>query len=159
MQRHEVPSLNDQPSPRAERTLPRLEDFPLRVGEVIRYADLDPQGHVNNAVFATFFETGRVTLFRDPANALLVPGCNFVLARSEIDFLRELRWPGNVEIGTKVATVGRSSYTVAQAIFSGDACAATGRATIVLINEATRRSHPLPGHAVARLNELMGPQI
>jgi acyl-CoA thioester hydrolase len=159
MQRHEVPSLNDQPSPRAARTVPHLVDFPMRVGEVIRYADLDPQGHVNNAVFATFFETGRVTLFRDPKNALLVPGCNFVLARSEIDFLRELHWPGAVEIGTRIAAIGRSSYTVAQAIFNGDACAATGRATIVLIDEATRRSHPLPEHAVARLTELMGPQI
>jgi acyl-CoA thioester hydrolase len=158
MQHHEVSSLSDQPSPREARAVPRIEDFPIRVGEVIRYADLDPQGHVNNAVFATFFETGRVTLFRDPANALLVPGCNFVLARSEIDFLRELHWPGTVEIGTGIAAIGRSSYTVAQAIFSGDACAATGRATIVLINEATRRSHPLPEHAVARLKELMGPE-
>jgi acyl-CoA thioester hydrolase len=129
----------------------------MRVGEVIRYGDLDPQGHVNNAVFSTFFETGRVTLFRDPANALLVAGCNFVLARSEIDFLRELHWPGQVEIGTKVASIGRSSYVVAQAIFRDGVCAATGRSTIVLINEATRRSHPLPDHAVARLKELMQP--
>ena len=32
---------------------PQLEDFPVRVGDLIRYADLDRQGHVNNAVFST----------------------------------------------------------------------------------------------------------
>lgn len=35
-----------------------LEDFPLRTYDKIRYADTDQQGHVNNAVFATFLETG-----------------------------------------------------------------------------------------------------
>ncbi len=147
----------DQPVAKPPRILPSIEEFPVRVGELIRYADLDPQGHVNNAVFSTFFETGRVTLFRDPSRALLVPGCNFVLARSEIDFLRELRWPGTIEVGTKVASIGRSSYVVAQAIFSGEACAATGLATIVLIDEATRRSHPLPDYAVATLKQYMTP--
>jgi acyl-CoA thioester hydrolase len=147
--------LTDQPPARAPRAIPRIEDFAARVTEIVRYGDLDPQDHVNNAVFSTFFETGRVSLFRDPANALLVPGSNVVLARTEIDFLRELHWPGTIEIGTKVAHVGRSSYTVAQAIFSAGVCAATGVATIVLIDETTRRSRPLPDHAVARLKELM----
>lgn len=133
---------------------PRLEDFPGRVTEIVRYGDLDPQNYVNNAVFATFFESGRVTLFRDPANGLLVPGANFVLARSEIDFLRELRWPGTIEIGTGIAAIGRSSYTVAQAIFRDGLCAATGRATIVLIDDASRRPRPLPDDAVARLRQL-----
>lgn len=133
---------------------PRLEDFPGRVTEVVRYGDLDPQNHVNNAVFATFFESGRVTLFRDPANGLLVPGANFVLARSEIDFLHELRWPGTIEIGTGIAAIGRSSYMVAQAIFRDGLCAATGRATIVLIDDASRRPRPLPDDAVARLRQL-----
>jgi acyl-CoA thioester hydrolase len=135
------------------RPTPRLEDFPGRVIENIRYGDLDPQNHVNNAVFSTFFETGRVNLFRDPANGLLVAGANFVLARSEIDFLRELKWPGSIEIGTGIAAIGRSSYTVAQAIFRDGQCAATGRATIVLIDNESRRPRPLSDDAIARLKQ------
>ena len=42
------------------RPLPVLEDFPARATDTIRYADTDRQGHVNNAVFSTFLETGRV---------------------------------------------------------------------------------------------------
>ena len=43
-------------------TAPCLEDFPYRLTDNVRFADLDPNQHVNNAVYATYFETGRVTL-------------------------------------------------------------------------------------------------
>ena len=134
---------------------PRLSDFPIRVSDVIRFGDLDRQGHVNNAVFATYFESGRVGLIYDAENGLQVPGATSVVVRLEIDFLRELHWPGTVEIGTAVAEIGRSSYRFAHAIFHNGACAATGRTTMVLIDRATRRSRPLPPELIARLESLL----
>src|SRR5258707_6270141 len=95
-------SVNDQSSKRPPRPEVRSEQFPYRTGDIIRFGDLDPQSHVNNAVFATYFETGRVILLRDPKYGLCVSGGAFVLARLEIDFRRELRWPGTIEIGTAV---------------------------------------------------------
>jgi acyl-CoA thioester hydrolase len=146
--------LNDQTAARPARVLPRLKQFPGRTGDVIRFGDLDPQGHVNNTVFATFFETGRVMLLREPGNLLNPPGATSVLARLDIDFLREMHWPGTVEIGTGVAEIGRSSYTFLQAIFHEGQCAATGRATMVMIDGATRRSRPLPADVIERLEKL-----
>src|SRR5882757_35021 len=66
---------------------PRLTEFPIRVTDVIRFGDLDRQGHVNNAVFATYFESGRVGLIYDAENGLQVPGATSVAVRLEIDFL------------------------------------------------------------------------
>jgi len=146
--------LNDQPKEKPARVLPRLEQFPGQTGEQIRYGDLDPQGHVNNTVFATFFETGRVMLLREPKNLLNPPGATSVLARLDIHFVQELHWPGAVEIGTGTLEIGRSSYTFLQAIFHGGGCAATARATMVMIDSATRRARPLPGDVVARLEKL-----
>ena len=54
-----------EPVERPRKPLPRLADYPHQVTDVIRYADLDPQGHVNNAVFSTYLETGRVAMFRN----------------------------------------------------------------------------------------------
>jgi hypothetical protein len=88
---------------------PPLADFPSACPTSIRFGDLDRQGHVNNAVFATSFESGRVGLIYDAENGPQVPGATSVVVRLEIDFLRELRWPGTVEIGTAVAEIGRSS--------------------------------------------------
>jgi acyl-CoA thioester hydrolase len=150
----EIFSLNDQPAAKPARVLPRLHDFPGQTTDTIRFGDLDPQGHVNNTVFATFFESGRVTLLREPGNALNAPGTTSVLAQLDISFLRELHWPGHVEIGTGIAAVGRASFTFLQAIFHEGECAATGRATMVMIDAASRRAVPLPEEIVARLERL-----
>ena len=136
------------------RVLPRLGQFPGRTGDIIRFGDLDPQGHVNNTVFATFFETGRVMLLREPGNELGAPGATTVLVRLDINFLKEMHWPGTVEIGTATTRIGRSSYTFLQAIFRDGECAATADATMVMIDTQTRRARPLPEVVVARLEEL-----
>ena len=144
--------MSEQPAAKPRKPVPQLADYPHRVKDIIRYADLDPQGHVNNAVFSTYFESGRVAMFRDPNLGIGVPNATFVLVRQEIDFLRELRWPGGVEIGTALAEFGRSSFTVMQTIFNGDICAAAGRATLVMIDTETRRARPLTEEAIAKLS-------
>jgi acyl-CoA thioester hydrolase len=146
--------LDDPPAVPPGRIPPRLEDFPGRTGDIIRFGDLDPQGHVNNTVFATFFETGRVMLLREPGNELGAPGATTVLAQLDIAFLKEMHWPGTVTIGTGTTRIGRSSYTFLQAIFHEGECAATADATMVMIDAQTRRARPLPENVVARLEKL-----
>ena len=143
--------MTDKTSARPKKPAPQLAHYPHRVTDIVRFADLDPQGHVNNAVFATYFESGRVALFRDPDLGIGVPDATFVLVRQEIDFLSELRWPGNVTVGTALAERGRSSFVMTQALFFGDTCAAAGRATLVMIDQQTRRARPLTPEALARL--------
>ena len=144
-----------QPPSKPSRALPRIEDFPLRVPDIIRFGDMDRQGHVNNAVYPTYFETGRVPTIYDPQNGLQVEGCTTVMARTEIDFIKELRWPGTVEIGTGIAEIGRSSYVFSQAIFNDGACAARARSTMVLIDRATRKARPLPSDLIERLKRML----
>ena len=143
--------MNDQPPERPRKPAPQLAHYPHRVTDVIRFGDLDPQGHVNQAVFMTYFESGRVAMFRNPDLSIGVPGVTFVMVRMEVDYLKELHWPGNLEIGTGVAEFGRSSFKTAQAIFRDGACAAVGRATLVCMDLKTRKSTPLPAAAIERL--------
>ena len=140
-------SVNDQPAERPRKPAPQLADYPHRVTEIIRFGDLDPQGHVNQAVFLTYFESGRVAMFRNPDLGIGVPGVTFVMVRMEIDYMKELHWPGTVEVGTGVAEFGRSSFKVAQAIFRDGVCAATGRATLVCMDLDDAQGHA----AAARL--------
>jgi acyl-CoA thioester hydrolase len=130
-------------------------DYSSWTYEKLRYADTDRQGHVNNAVFATMLETGRVELLYNPDDPLHGDGCAFVIASLQLDFLGEITWPGKVDIGSRVATVGRSSVTIEQGLFQNGLCAATARTVVVQVNEITRRSHPLSDTAVQRLSELM----
>ncbi len=119
----------------------------------LRYNDTDRQGHVNNAVFATFFETGRVAFLYDQALNLAAPGCEFVVARLAIDFRAELYFPGNVDIGTRVLRTGRSSFVFGQGVFKDDLCVATAESVGVQMNKETRRSEPLTAAMIAWLEE------
>jgi acyl-CoA thioester hydrolase len=145
--------VNDQPTDRPRKPAPQLADYPHRVADVVRFGDLDPQGHVNQAVFLTYFESGRVAMFRTPDLGIGVPGATFVMVRMEVNYMCELHWPGNIEVGTGVAEFGRSSFKVEQAIFRDGNCAATGRATLVCIDLASRKARPLPDEAIARLSQ------
>lgn len=137
----------------------QLGRFPLRTFDKVRYADTDRQGHVNNAVFATFLETGRTELLYAPGDPLAEPGCSFVIARLTLDFRIEVRWPGTVDIGTFVAAIGRSSVTLIQGVFQNGQCVAKGETVIVQMDETTRRSRPLSEVAISRLERLKGLQV
>lgn len=134
-----------------------LEAFVLRTGDKLRYGDTDRQGHVNNAVFATFLETGRVELLYN--EALADQGAAFVIARLELDFLAEVNWPGEVEIGTAVLDVGRSSFKLFQKVFQNGKPVAQAVTVIVQMSESTRKSQPLSERARERLQELTGPAL
>jgi len=128
---------------------PKLEDFQFSTYDKLRYGDTDRQGHVNNAVFATFLETGRVDLiegrpWRDGT-------ASFVIARLEMDYVAEVQWPGTVEIGTSVLKIGRSSFTLSQAVFQSGRLVATAQTVMVYVDNTTHRSTPLPEAARAEL--------
>ena len=130
-------------APLGSDTTPRLEDFPYRLSDNVRFADLDPNQHVNNAVYATYFETGRVTLMKDRSYGLMPPGLAWIMVRLDIHFRAELRWPGRIELGLGVVKFGRTSVTFDQVVFSEGKCVASARAVTVLIDEATRKPTPL----------------
>ena len=127
---------------------PRLEDFPYRLTDNVRFADLDPNEHVNNAVYATYFETGRVTLMKDQGYGLMPPGLAWIMVRLDIHFRAELRWPGKIEMGLGVAKFGRTSVTFDQVVFSGGTCVASAQSVSVLIDDNTRKPTPLTAEIV-----------
>ena len=132
---------------------PRLEAYPHVTRDKLRYSDTDRQGHVNNAVFSTYLETGRVEIFyQDPD--MIGEACEFVIARVVLDFLGEVRWPGEVTIASGVTKLGNSSVTLEQAIFQNGTCVARAETIIVQINQTTRKSQALGERARAKLERL-----
>ena len=132
-----------------------LDDFPLRAFDKIRYSDTDRQGHVNNAVFSTYLETGRVELLYNADPALLADTNSFVIAALNLNFLNEIRWPGQVDIGTSVLKIGTSSVKIYQQLFHDGLCVASAETVIVQVDNSSGKSRPLSEAARAALNKLM----
>src|SRR5437879_13910910 len=93
-------------APLRSDAVPRLEDFPYRLSDNVRFADLDPNQHVNNAVYATYFETGRVTLMKDRSYGLMPDGVTGIMVRLDRHLRCELRWSGTIESVPCVLKVG-----------------------------------------------------
>lgn len=130
-----------------------LPQFPSRTVDKIRYADTDRQGHVNNAVFATFLETGRVEILYHPQDPILPENASFVIASLKLDFLQEIHWPGQVDIGTGILKIGNSSLVLWQQLFQHDICVARAETVIVQVDHLLKRSLPLSLHAQQRLSQ------
>ncbi|MCA9971203.1 MAG: acyl-CoA thioesterase, partial [Anaerolineales bacterium] len=93
-----------------------IADFPFQTFDKVRYADTDRQGHVNNAAFSTFLETGRVEFLYHPEAPLAADNASFVIVSLSLKFVAEVNWPGRIEIGTAVTKVGNSSLSLYQAL-------------------------------------------
>ncbi len=78
---------------------------------VVRYGDLDPQGHVNNAGFLTYMEHARMSYIRElglwDGKSFLSLG--FILARVELDYKAPILMTYPVEVGVRVSRLGNKS--------------------------------------------------
>ena len=110
----------------------------------VRFADLDPLGHCNNAAIGGFFESSRVALFTEVGQPISGGDLSVVIVRIEIDFRREIHYGARVRVGARVLKIGRTSLTLAGAVFDGDRCAATAQVVAVLFDLAQRRSVEIP---------------
>jgi len=118
------------------------EDFPLKTYDKVRYGDTDSQGHVNNAVFSTFLETGRSELFYQ-MNLLGDENIMFGLVSVKLNLISEITWPGTVEIGTAITKIGNSSISFFHGLYQKGKLVALAEAVSVRMDETTRKSKSL----------------
>lgn len=130
-------------APAAIVSSPRLENYPHRMQDNVRFADIDANGHVNNAVYATYFEAGRVTLTKDRSIGLTPEGLSWVMVRLDIHFRAELHWPAVIELGLGITRIGRTSLGFEQAVFSEGKCIASAQAVTVLVDQLSRKPTPI----------------
>lgn len=108
--------------------------------ERVRFADLDLLGHVNNKAFTTYAESGRFAFLSE--TGLWEPGAprQNVIARLELDYLRELHHPAELRVGVNVLRIGERSFSLGQGIFNGDVCVAAAVTVLVRIDVITRKA-------------------
>jgi acyl-CoA thioester hydrolase len=110
----------------------------------IRWRDVDAYGHVNNAVFLTYLEEARDEWLE---RALGAEGdaWDYVLARVEVDFRRELTLEDDRILSRcELASLGSSSVRTREELVTlGGELAAEAQAVLVARDRETRRSRPL----------------
>jgi len=131
--------------------------YPQRLDMRCSYADVDSFQHLNNVALARFFEEGRATMnmsvFGVDAVVRPSPGVQLLFASIAIDYVSQGQYPGTVEVGTAVSTIGRSSFTQAAGVFQDGRCVALCDAVTVYAVDG--RSAELPATVRDALGALL----
>ena len=112
----------------------------------VRYRDLDTLGHVNNAVYLSYFELGRIDFIRKYIGSFDASSVNFVLAHVEIDFRKPILMPDNIILETCISGTGNTSFTFRHIIRNGDdgSIYCNGKTVAVLISSSDKKPKKLP---------------
>jgi acyl-CoA thioester hydrolase len=99
----------------------------------VRFRDLDALGHVNNAVYLTYFESGRMAWWLHLTHRSDLRR-DVILARAEVDFRSPAAYPEVLDVGVRCASIGRSSFVVEQAITERRTRRLVAEARMVLVH-------------------------
>ncbi len=138
----------------------RRADFRRMLTMTTRLRDNDAYGHMNNAVYAEYFDTvvnqplieaGVLDLERSSVIGLVV--------QSFTHYFAPVTCPCQVTLGMRVAHIGRSSVSYEFAMFRDgeDEAAAQGGYTHVYVDRTTQRPVDLPQPLRSVLTELSAP--
>ncbi len=120
----------------------------------IRWGDMDAMGHVNNAVYFRYLEQARIEWLSQIDCAPNPAGEGPVIINAHCTFIRQLKYPGEIEVRTYLGEIGRSSFESIQEIRRADdmeTIAAQGGAKIVWVNFQLEKSTPLSDEIRRRL--------
>lgn len=123
--------------------------FRFKIPIDIRWSDMDELGHVNNAVYLTYFEQARVYYFQDSCQWNWKE-TGVILANAHIDFLRPVIFPNPTFIHLRTSKIGNKSfelqYLITSEIKGREKLATTGSTTLVMFDYHKQVSIPMPDY-------------
>ena len=122
--------------------------------EHLRFADVDANGHINNGAFLQLLENARVSYMRAIVRSGL-PRFRVVVGRLEIDFKRQMFFPGRATACARLLEVHERKCVIGHGLFDGEGnCTAVLKAIMVSLDEQTHRSAPFEPAVRAVLERL-----
>lgn len=126
-----------------------MTDFNFTHPIEVRYGDLDPQGHLNNAKYLTYFEQARIHYFmqlglRKPDISFLDIGV--ILADVHITYKEPVLFGMDIIVGVRITRLGNRSFDVAQAVIdrARDKVMAPAKVVMVCFDYHTGQTKPIP---------------
>jgi len=120
----------------------------------LRFSDQDSLGHINNVAYAAYVEQARVALI-DKLLRSRGDDIDYILANVEINYRREMHFPGTVDVGARLLKVGTKSITTGYGLFKDGGNVATAGSVNVFFDPATRKTMAIPDSLRRILEEEM----
>ena len=137
--------------------------YRCRVDVQTRFRDLDAMGHINNAVYFSFFEIGRAAYLQairypDDHVGTLHDRFPFILAEISCRYLAPATLDDPLAVGLRIDRFGKKSWGFEYLIFRRDDSkpVATGRSAQVFFDYHAGRSIPVPEWFIGQVETFEG---
>jgi|SRR5688572_5842941 len=124
-----------------------MSDFRFYHSIEVRYGDLDPQGHVNNAKHLTYFEQARVAymielgLFNKDQSFMEI---GVILADVHLTYFDPIYFGQNIKVGVHAARFGTKSLTWEQNIVDADTEKELAKGEVVIVTYDYKEGKTIP---------------
>ena len=140
------------------------DPVPVKVPIQVRWRDLDALGHVNNAVFFTYFEQARTRYWLSLVGARGLTSIGFIVVHAACDYVSPATLGETLLVGVRIPAAGRSAFSFEYRIVSHDASqdgaparlVATGRTVQALYDWDSRQTVPLTDELRKRIESREG---
>lgn len=105
--------------------------YPFAFEISTRFADLDPNDHVNNVAMAALLEDGRVRYMDAVGIRTIWPEVRFMVASVAIDYVAQAHYPGRIGCHSGAISLGRTSYRLQQLLTQDGTPVATAQTVVV----------------------------
>jgi acyl-CoA thioester hydrolase len=134
-----------------------LAGFRFTLSQPVVLRDLDAFGHVNNAVYLTFAENGRVAYLKEVVGAETYEQIRNIIAHATIEFRAEATYGDVVTVGVRTDRVGTKSFHLVYRVARQDGTTIADIESVqVMFDFATGRAIEVPDEWRAQITEYDG---
>jgi acyl-CoA thioester hydrolase len=140
----------------------KLSDYKYKTPIAIRFSDIDAVGHVNNAVYLTYFEEARIKYWRDIVQWDMNED-GVIVGRSEVNYLKPILLNDEIACYVRTSRIGNSSFDVSHVLVKitpeGEEICTTGKTVCISYNYIANKSVPIPAIERQRMIEYDEPGL
>ena len=118
-----------------------------------RFSDTDALGHINNTVFAVWFEGARQDVFKIFTPELNLRQWPLIIASVKLDYHAQTHYGADVEIRTYISRIGGSSFDVYQEAWQHGVKTVSGTAVLVQFDYAANKAVVISAEQKQQLNQ------
>jgi acyl-CoA thioester hydrolase len=125
----------------------------------MRFRDIDGMGHVNNAVFLSYFELARTQFYLAYNFKRSLHEIDFILAHVDIDYVSPAEWGDQIRVAVWPSKLGSSSFTLSYEITERRSGRLIAKSTSVLVSYdyEKKQTKPIPEEFRKLLEENLEP--
>lgn len=125
----------------------KISDYKYKTPIPIRFSDIDAVGHVNNAIYLTYFEIARINYWKEIINWNLREN-GVIVGRSEVNYLKPITLDDEIVCYVRTTRIGNSSFDMmhllARVTPHGEEICTTGKTVCISYDYSLNKSVSIP---------------